>query len=89
MSTYESHSVFLASLNNEATDVDPKRKERFAALEAAFCVKWTDDTMIYPRETAWFQSLDSDAKNVMPLEQSDYYINDLYGLKTLNEAKKI
>jgi len=90
MSTYESHSVFLSSLNNEkSNDIDPTRKERFTALEGAFCVKWTNDTMIYPRETAWFQELDSNAQNVLPLEEADYYKNDIFGLKTLNEAKKI
>ena len=51
---YVAKSVFLASLNNEAKDEDPKRKARFSALDSMFLVKWSEDTMIYPKETAWF-----------------------------------
>ena len=44
--------------------------------------------MVYPKESEWFQQLDSDG-NVQALEDSDFYKNDTLGLKTLNEAKKV
>jgi len=52
-------------------------------------VMFTADTMVYPKESEWFQTLDSKDKNVVPLEDSDFYKNDLIGLKSLNEAKKV
>ena len=52
-------------------------------------VMFTADTMVYPKESEWFQTLDSKDKNVVPLEDSDFYKNDLIGLKSLNDAKKV
>jgi palmitoyl-protein thioesterase len=52
-------------------------------------VMFTEDTMVYPKESEWFQTLDSKDKSVVPLEDSDFYKNDLIGLKALNEAKKV
>lgn len=49
---------------------------------------FSEDTMIYPKETAWFQSLDSKGKKVVPLEDSDFYKQDFIGLKSLKEAGK-
>lgn len=51
-------------------------------------VEFSKDTMIYPKETAHFGSLDEKGNHI-PMEQQDLYINDSFGLKTLNEAKKI
>ena len=45
--------------------------------------------MVYPKESEWFQTLDSSDKSVVALEDTDFYKNDLIGLKTLNEAKKV
>jgi palmitoyl-protein thioesterase len=51
-------------------------------------IKFEKDTMIYPRETAWFQQLD-EHNTVLPLNQTDFYNNDVIGLKTLTEAGKV
>lgn len=40
--------------------------------------------MIYPKETAWFQELDTKG-NVKPLTESDFYNEDYIGLKKLND----
>ena len=47
-------------------------------------VKFTKDRMIHPRETAWFQELDQNG-NVIDLENTKLYKEDLIGLKTLRE----
>ena len=49
---------------------------------------FTEDTMVHPKESEWFQQLDASG-NLQPLEESDFYKNDTLGLKTLNEAKKV
>jgi hypothetical protein len=35
-------------------------------------VMFDEDTVIYPKETAWFQSLDKKG-NVLPLNGTDFY----------------
>ena len=89
-SEYLKGSVFLPHINNEEYDDETQvaRKERFSALNGALLMMFTEDSMVYPKESEWFQQLDQDG-NVMPLEESDFYKNDNIGVKTLNEAGKI
>ena len=49
---------------------------------------FTEDTMIYPKETAWFQGLDKHGQ-VVKLEDSDFYKEDYIGVKSLNAMKGI
>ena len=49
---------------------------------------FSQDSMVYPKESEWFQTFDADM-NLLPLEDSDWYKNDTLGLKTLNEAGKV
>lgn len=49
---------------------------------------FSQDTMVYPKESEWFQELDKLGR-VTPLEESDFYKNDYIGVKALNEAGKI
>ena len=90
-SQYLAGSVFLPHLNNEEDDeaTQADRKSRFSALNGALLMMFTEDTMVYPKESEWFQTLDDKDKSVVPLEDSDFYKNDLIGLKALNEAKKV
>ncbi len=44
--------------------------------------------MIYPKETAWFHQLQVDG-SITPVEDTEFYKQDLIGLKTLNEAGKV
>ena len=88
LSTYEKASVFLSQLNNEKTPAATE-KTKFSDLNSLMLVMFTEDTMVYPKESEWFQTLDDKDKSVVPLEDSDFYKNDLIGLKALNEAKKV
>lgn len=88
---YQKKSVFLPALNNEKTNpsaYSQLRASKFADINAGLFVMFSDDTMIYPKETAWFQGLNEKGE-VMKLEDQDFYKNDYIGLKTLNEAGKI
>ena len=87
---YLAGSVFLPHLNNEEDDETTKaaRKDRFTALNGALLMMFTEDTMVYPKESEWFQQLNADG-TVQPLEESDFYTQDYLGVKTLNEANKI
>lgn len=90
---YVKDSTFLPALNNEKSDVwfgirNELRSQKFSEINGAMLVKFDQDTVIYPKETAWFQSLDKDG-NVLPLNGTDFYNEDWIGVKALNEAGKI
>ena len=95
MDRYLNGSVFLPYLNNEETSSDydtdeakAARKANFSALNGVQLMMFTQDTMVYPKESEHFQQLDANGE-VQALEDSDWYKNDSLGLKTLNEAGKV
>ena len=58
LATYRMNSVFLPALNNEKTQgrgaFSKLKTQRFSDLNGALLIKFSEDTMIYPKETAWF-----------------------------------
>ena len=83
---YNSKSVLL-NVNN-IKNFDQRAKDRFSSLEKLVLVQFKRDTMITPRESAFFQELDEN-HNLVEMEDTEIYKKDLFGLKTLNEAGKI
>jgi palmitoyl-protein thioesterase len=53
LSKYLNKSVFLPDLNNER-NFNIVKKERFLKLEKLMLIMFDQDTMIDPKETAWF-----------------------------------
>lgn len=86
--SYLSNSSFLADLNNEKVQKNNSYKQRFQNLEKVILIKFDSDTMIIPKETAWFQFYDKN-QSLIDLEKSDFYQLDFIGVKKLNEEKKI
>ena len=86
---YFSSSTFLASLNNELEKSQEAavRKNRFSSLKNALFIMFEADSVIYPKESAWFQELDK-AGHLKSLDQSEYYTKDFFGLKTLVDSGK-
>ena len=63
--TYVNKSVFLPPMNNEHLSggyVSKLRMNNFKTINAGLFIMFSEDTMIYPKETAWFQSVDVDGK---------------------------
>ena len=56
LDAYRMKSLFLADLNNEKVNKNQVLKDRMLGLEKMVLVMFTKDTMILPKETAWFQS---------------------------------
>ena len=46
------------------------------------------DPVIYPMESSWFGEIDS-SNNVLPMEKTRIYKDNLFGLKTLDETGRI
>lgn len=90
MTQYLANSEFLAQANNEkgTEAVKAPIKARFSALNGTMLVMFTEDSVVYPKESEWFQGLNNLMK-VQPLEKSAFYQEDYIGLKTLNEAGKV
>jgi palmitoyl-protein thioesterase len=91
MEQYLADSVFLPYLNNETGDETTKaaNKARFSALNSAMLVMFSEDTVVYPKESEWFQQLNQDLVTVEALEDSSFYKEDLIGLRSLIEAGKV
>jgi palmitoyl-protein thioesterase len=87
-SDYLKNSNFLANLNNERYKKNESYKTRMLMLEKLLLIKFSKDTILVPKETAWFEFYGYDGK-IKPLEKSKFYIDDYIGIKKLNEQGKI
>ena len=58
-------------------------------LNKIMLIKGKRDTVITPRESSWFEFYDFEGRNIVKLENSDFYINDYIGIRKLNEEGKI
>ncbi len=85
---YINSESLLVQLNNEGKIIDEKSKERFTKLESLMLIGFKNDKMISPKETAEFWEYDENF-NLVPMNQTEVYTRDLFGLKTLDEENKI
>ena len=86
--TYKKTNTFLKMLNNE-DEKDEEVYKRFSSLEKVKLIKSREDTVITPRDSSWFQFYDKNGIDIVPLELSDFYIDDYIGLRKLNEEGKV
>ena len=87
--TYKEKNVFLKMLNNENEEKDMEIYNRFTSLEKVKLIKGKQDTVITPRDSSWFEFYDEEGINIVPLNQSEFYINDNIGLRKLIEEWKV
>lgn len=86
---YRQHNKFLKMLNNENEEKDEEIYKRFSSLEKVKLIRSKDDSVIVPKESSWFMFYDESGKNIVPLEESEFYKKDFIGLKKLNEEGKL
>ena len=84
---YYKYNKYLPMINNEV-ELNETYKENFKKLEKLVLIKFTNDTKLIPKESAWFEFYDA-SDNIVKLEDSEFYKNDLIGLKYLVEEKKV
>ncbi|KAF9603201.1 hypothetical protein IFM89_034534 [Coptis chinensis] len=82
---------FLPKLNNELPDEkNSTYKERFSSLQNLVLIMFEHDTVLIPKETAWFGYYPDGAFNpVLPPQETTLYIEDWIGLRTLDETGKV
>jgi palmitoyl-protein thioesterase len=87
--TYMKTNTFLKMLNNENDEKDEEVFKRFSSLEKIKLIKSKEDTVITPRDSSWFEFYDFEGKEIVPLRQSQFYIEDFIGLRKLDEEGKV
>jgi palmitoyl-protein thioesterase len=87
--TYRKISVFLADINQERT-FNEQYKTNLLKIRNLVLVKFLKDTVVIPRESEHFAFYaDDDTSKIIPLQESPLYINDLLGLKTMDQQSRI
>mmetsp|Transcript_12920 Transcript_12920/g.25741 ORF Transcript_12920/g.25741 Transcript_12920/m.25741 type:complete len:311 (-) Transcript_12920:46-978(-) len=87
---YLKDNIFLPAINNELGTKNATYSGRLSQLENLVLVMFENDTMVIPRESAWFGFYkDGQGKEVETLEDSRLYKEDWLGLQALNEKGKL
>uniref|UniRef100_A0A182W825 Palmitoyl-protein thioesterase 1 n=1 Tax=Anopheles minimus TaxID=112268 RepID=A0A182W825_9DIPT len=86
---YKNSSTFLADINNERY-INERYAENLRKLNKFVMVKFNQDTIVQPLETQWFgYYIPGQDKETQQLNETDLYIQDLIGLKEMDEDNKI
>ncbi|CAO3588224.1 unnamed protein product [Absidia cylindrospora] len=87
---YLEHNIFLPRLNNQVESKyrNTTYRDSLSSLESFTMIKFADDTMIKPPESAWFWTLDQD-NEMWPLKDQVIYQDDLLGLQLLDRDAKL
>jgi len=89
-SAYKRHSQ-LAAWNGESGADMSTYKANWAKTSKFVWVEGTEDTVVWPREgEQWGAVTDAYPKSttVVPYQQTDWFVNDTFGLKTADQAGK-
>lgn len=80
----------LAQWNNEGNSVNETYKDNFGKVKRFAMIKAEKDSMVFPNEGEWWGHFeDGSLKKVLTMKESPWYKNDLFGLKTADEAGKL
>lgn len=86
---YRAKSLFLADINNENVQ-NASYKQNLNALKNLVLVKFTEDTMVDPRESEWFGFYrPGQAKEVLKLQDTVLYKDDRLGLQEMDTTGKL
>ncbi|KAH9503716.1 Lysosomal thioesterase PPT2-A [Bulinus truncatus] len=82
---YRRYSSFLAVLNNQSEIMDPRSHEfrdKFLKIHNLVLIGGPDDEVITPWQSSQFGTYD-DSESVLSMKDQEWFINDAFGLKTL------
>lgn len=82
---YLGKSLWLADINNQRT-INETRRQNMRSLNKYMATVASQDVVVQPKESAWHTFWHWGSKtDVMSLNETDGYVKDELGLKTLNE----
>ena len=79
----------IGAWNNEGTEVSITDKENFGKTQRFAMIKAMGDTVVIPNEGEWWGAYDTDFETILTMKETVWYRDDLFGLKTADEAGKI
>lgn len=87
---YYKANIFLPDLNQEGPFITLKKeyRERLLSLERLVLVRFINDTIIKPRDSAWFSFFDESGQ-IKDIHDQDWYKNDTLGIKSLDASDRI
>jgi len=87
---YLEKCVFLPDINNALTTQNQTYKQNFMSLNNLVLVKFTEDTIVQPRESEWFGwYAPGQDKDTVDVTNTTLYIDDTIGLKYLMDNNKV
>jgi len=92
LANFRQWTQFLPDLNNEATQnpKSPSYNTNFASIEKLVLVMAQNDTLIVPKESQHFGYFQEGSNSsVLSMRDSQWYTEDWFGLKALDNANKI
>lgn len=88
-SLYLSGNTFLPPLTGQST-INATYKTNFASLNKLILGLALNDTVVYPKESEQFGGyIWGTNASVFTMREAPFYINDTFGLRTLDEAGKV
>ncbi|KAI8900536.1 Alpha/Beta hydrolase protein [Globomyces pollinis-pini] len=72
LDTYLSSSIFLPDINDELEVINVNYAKRMKSLEKLVLIRFLEDKMIIPKDSAWFSFYDQEG-NVIPLAERGIY----------------
>ncbi|CAD7938210.1 unnamed protein product [Amoebophrya sp. A25] len=87
----DSHSFHgdIAAANLEMSEDCRRQKNRFAGLEKVMLILFEGDTVLSPKESAFFADVGVDEGKLYPLQETLLWQQDLVGLRALHEQGKL
>jgi len=87
---FEAKSLYLADINNEGPLKNTTYRDNLAALDNLVLVKFTEDTIVDPKESEWFGWFSPvDHSTLLSLRDTKMYMDDWIGLRSLDESGKL
>ncbi|KAI9218568.1 Alpha/Beta hydrolase protein [Blastocladiella britannica] len=91
LDAYLAGNLFLPVLNNERRDaaINATVRNQFARLERVVLVRHANDTVLSPRDTAWFSEPASRDGASTPVTNTTLWTRDTIGLRHLHEKGRL
>lgn len=88
---YITYNPFLPDINNEKPVKNETYKAALSSLDRLVLIRFTEDTVVEPRDSAWFSSFEpgNPPGPLVPMREQAMYTEDWLGLRALDESGRL